>query len=405
MNVSEPGVGSSYGQEELDAIQRVLGSGESLARGPERPAFEAEFAHYCGAKHALAVSSCTAALQICAQLLRLGPEDEVICTPQSFWATVVSLVARGVRIRFADIDPRTLNLDPSTVPPLIGPRTRAIYVLHHGGNPADLTGLREVAAAHGLPIIEDCAHASGANHRGRMVGSGDLCCFSFHSLKNITTLGMGGMLTTDSDEWAEEASRYRAMGLVGETAPRAADVFSPYARPDFDLNDQSAGSWDFGYERLEGVGTNFGMGEVQAAVGRVQLRKLSGVNERRARVAARYDAAIAGIEGLSPLFVHPEDRSAWHLHTCFVDPDSGLRRDELARYLQERAGIGIVLRYWPLHLHAGLQPFGHRFGECPVCERVWFESQLNLPIGPDMPDGEVDYVCAALRDGAQTCRR
>lgn len=404
MRVSEAGVGSLYGHEELSAISRVLSCGGSLARGPERPAFEAEFAAACGARHALALSSGTAALHLCAQILRLKAGDEVICTPQTFWATVVALVARGVSIRFADIDPETLNLDPATIERHITPRTRAIYLVHHGGNPADLSAIRGIAAAHGLPVVEDCAHAPGAAYRGEPIGSGDLCCFSFHSLKNMTTLGMGGMLTTGNETWAQEASRLRAMGIVGQAVPRQG-AFGPYRKPDFDLNDQSAGSWDSGWAAIEETGTNFGMGEVQAAVGRVQLGKLPRVNARRAQIAGQYDDALRQTDALRPLCVHTEDRSAWHLYTCFVRPEAGVDRDELARTLQERAGIGIVLRFFPLHLHAGLQPYGHRYGECPVCERVWFERQLNLPIAPSMTQEQVDWVCEALADGVRACRK
>ena len=404
MRVVEHSVGSILGEEEIEAIRRVISSGQSLAWGPERMAFEEEFRTYCQARHAISVSSCTAALHLCAQVLRLGPGDEVVCTPQSFQSTTLALIARGVRVRFADIDPETLNIAPDTIEAEISPHTKAIYLVHHGGNPANMDPIRKIAAAYNIPVVEDCAHAVGAEYKGQKIGGGDLCCFSFHSLKNMTTLGEGGMLATNNDEWAAEAAALRTMGVMGETVDRGTDRIGPYAKPDSQVFDHAGISWTRDYARIDEMGTHYRMSAVQAAVGRVQLRKLDSFIAARERVAQRYTEAIAGVPGLRPVKIAAGDKSAWHLYTCFVEPDSGVDRDVFAKYLQGVHGVQIILRFWPLHLSAEHRAEGHGFGECPICEKVWFEQQINLPICAAMEDWEIDTVIAALTDGMRKCR-
>ena len=403
MKVVEHSVGAILGEEEIEAIRRVISSGQSLAWGPERTAFEEDFRAYCQARHAISVSSCTAALHLCAQVLRLGPGDEVVCTPQSFQSTTLALIARGVRVRFADIDPKTLNIAPDSIEGKINERTKAIYLVHHGGNPADMDPIRKIAAAHDIPVVEDCAHAAGTEYRGQKIGAGDLCCFSFHSLKNMTTLGEGGMLTTNNDEWAAEAGALRTMGVIGEKVDRGTDRIGPYAKPDSKVFDHAGISWTQDYAGIEELGTHYRLSAVQAAVGRVQLRKLDGFIATRARVAQRYTEAIAEIPGLRPVKVAEGDKSAWHLYTCFVEPDSGVDRDRFAKYLDNERGVQIILRFWPLHLSAEHRAEGHGFGESPICEKVWFEQQINLPICAAMEDWEIDTVIEALTDGMQEC--
>ena len=201
-NVPYAGQGSILGLEEVEAIARTLQQ-DTLAYGPRRDQFEAEFAAYTGVKYAFTTSNCTTALFLSVQLLDLGPEDEVIVTPQTFWATVRGLQSAGVSLRFGDIDSNTLNLDPKTIEAKITPRTKAIYLVHLGGLMADMDPIMEIAHRHHLFVVEDCAHAPGAEYKGRKAGSiGDIGCFSFHSLKNMSTLGEGGMITFNRDDWA-----------------------------------------------------------------------------------------------------------------------------------------------------------------------------------------------------------
>ena len=188
--VEEYPVGSIFCEEEVEAIRSVLASGDYLSRGREVELFEEEFATYCGAKYAVAVSSCGAALHIATKLLGLGEGDEVICQANAFWVTVVHLLERNVVVKCADVDPYSLNINPAQVDALITENTRAIYLVHYGGNPADLDPIREIAQRRGLSLVEDCAHAVGATYKGRRIGAdSELACFSFSTHKNITTLG------------------------------------------------------------------------------------------------------------------------------------------------------------------------------------------------------------------------
>jgi perosamine synthetase len=392
------------GDQEIDAIRAaVLGRNQSLSWGNEVAEFEKEFATYCGAAYAVAVSSCTAALDLCAQTLRLTSEDEVIATPQTFWATISALVRRRVKIRFADVDRTTLNLDPDTVIPLISERTKAIYVVHYGGNPARLGELAEIAAKHGLVVVEDCAHAPGATYGGRRIGSGDLCCFSFQSYKNMNTLGEGGMITTNHQKYAESLRKLRTTGLLGEFRPRQQQEMGRYRKPATRIMDHSFGSWDFDLTQLHEVGSNYRMSAVAAAVGRIQLGKLDGNNGARERVAALYRKRLATLGFIQPLAVAAEDTPSWHLFTCFLDPASGLDRNELLDHVQRSEAVEIVMRYFPLHLMSVVRAFGHDVGECPTCESTWFERQINLPMSASFTEADVDTVTEALRAAANRC--
>lgn len=403
--IQEPNIGSVIGAEEIEALAALLtGRKESLSWGHEIEAFEREFALLCGAEHAIAVSSGTAALDLCAQALQFKPGDQIICTPFSFWSTISAQVARGVDIRFADVEPDTMNIDPGTIEALITPRTKAIYLVHYGGNPADLDAVRAIANAHGLLVLEDCCHAPGAQYKGRTIGDGDLCCFSFHSYKNITTLGEGGMVTTNDPLFAKRIRDLRSIGIMAEGNRREQTAFGPYDKPDFDLNDHSKGSWDVDIFRVDEIGSNFRMTAPAAAVGRVQLRRLHTLNAARRSVAERFDDGLAAL-GIRPLRVRPDDRSAWHLYTCFLPPESGVDRNGLLRHLRERHDLSITLRYWPLHLNSIMRSKGHAFGESPVCERVWFEQHINLPIGPLISDALVDHIVGCIADSIESCRR
>jgi perosamine synthetase len=402
--IREPNIGSVFGAEEIDALRRLLeGRVDSLSWGPEVGLFEDEFARMCGAEHAVAVSSGTAALDLCAQALQFKAGDEIIATPFSFWSTISAQVARGVTIRFADVDPATMNIDPASIESRITPHTRAIYLVHYGGNPADLGAVRAIADAHGLLVLEDCCHAPGAQYQGRSVGSGELCCFSFHSYKNMTTLGEGGMVTTRDPMLARRVRELRSIGVLADGKPREEPVLGPYRKPDFDLDDHAKGSWDIDVLRVDQIGSNFRMSAPAAAFGRVQLRRLPAMNSARTAVAERYDEGLSSL-GLRPVTVRAGDRSAWHLYSCFLPPDLGVDRNRLLACLRKRHELCVVLRYWPLHLGSIMRSLGHTFGEAPVCERLWFEQHINLPIGPLMSDALIDRIVEAIADCLQRCR-
>lgn len=395
--IEEYPVGSLLGEQELEAIRRVIESGVPLTRGPDVDLFEQEFASYCNAEHAIAVSSCTAALRLAAQILHLGPDDEVICQANAFWATIVALIERNVNIRCADIDPNSLNVDPSTIEPLITPRTKAIYVMHHGGNPSDMETILEIADKHGLAIVEDAAHAVGAEYQGRKLGSfSDITCFSFSTMKNMTTLGEGGMITTNNKEYAEMIRGLRTSFPFGEKIKRETTDLGNYPKPKSPIFMHAGDAWDYDWLKVAEVGTSFRMTTPQAAVGRVQLKKLDDFIAIRENIAKRFNEAIENIDGLRPVSILPGCKHAWHLFTFFLDNNTGIKRDEFVYHIKENHNIDIVIRFWPIHLGGIMRMKGHNLGECPVCERVWFNEQLNLPISPQMQEWEINSIIEAL---------
>ena len=398
--VREYEVGSEFGPEEIEAVRALLESGNTLAYGPLRDKFEKEFADYCGTPFAVSVTSATTALHAATQLLQLRERDEIIGTPQTFRATYISAASRRVRIRFADIQPRTLNIDPDTVERNVTRRTRAIYVVDYGGNPVDLAPVMEIAAKHHLLVVEDAAHAPGADYRGKKIGSiADITCFSFHSLKNMNTFGEGGMLTTSRPEFAEAVKSLRTMGVIGEQRPRASQAIGPHTRPAFKISDHAGESYTKDFVRIDEWGGNYRISEVQALIGSIQLRRLDGLNRRRAEVAARYHAGLSRIDGIVTPETTPASTNVWHLYPCFLDRSViKASRDDFINYLMNTMGVEVILRYFPVHLADYMRYEGHRFGECPVCERVWFDQQLNLPINPRMPPEEVDRVVEAVRE-------
>jgi perosamine synthetase len=389
------GQGSILGLEELEAVARTMQQ-ETLAFGPCRGQFEAEFAAFTGVKYAVTTSNCTAALYLTVQLLNLGPGDEVIVPPQTFIATVRGLQAAGVRLVFADIDPNSLNLDPSTIEPKITPRTKAIYLVHMGGLMADMDPIMDIARRHNLYVVEDCAHAPGAVYKGRKAGSfGDIGCFSFHSLKNMSTLGEGGMITFNRDDWAAQVYQLKSIGSLFATQARADHRFGPYTKPAFDYYDHSEGAYSYDAMGPIKVGNNYKMTEVAAAVGSVQLRKLDGLNDMRIAIAQRLNEGLAEIDGIRVQRIPVNQKHVYHLYVFFYQPSvekSNLEKDELIRILHQEAGIQVICRYFPIHLMPDIRAQGHEFGECPVAEKVWFEQHINLPIYPTLSLSQADYM-------------
>ncbi|MFI2238484.1 DegT/DnrJ/EryC1/StrS family aminotransferase [Streptomyces chrestomyceticus] len=385
--------GSVLDEDDLAALTAVLRSEDPLSAGPWRARFEEDFRRYTGARHAMSVTSGTVALEIAISLLDLSPGDEVVATPQTFHATVQPLLDHDVRVRFCDVDPYSLNMDPERLEPLLTDRTRAILLVHYGGWPAEMDRIVELARSRGILIVEDCAHALGAVHHGRHPGTiGDIGCFSFHSSKNITTLGEGGMLTTQRDDWAERIDRLRSNQVDGVfTAARPAETATPALLPYMKYSDYIYRDL---CESVRRAGTNATLSDAAAAVGSVQLGKLDTFAGRRTEIAARLDQVLARYPGVRVQNPAPGLVHARHLYTCFV-PGGADARARLVQAL-DRRGVEIQLRYFPLHLVPEWQARGHRPGECPVAEHLWFEEQLNLPCHPGLTGRQVDRLVEAL---------
>ncbi|MFI7412525.1 DegT/DnrJ/EryC1/StrS family aminotransferase [Streptomyces sp. NPDC049627] len=387
--------GSVIGDRELNVLAQLVSSDAPLSAGGWREAFEQAFARHVGARHALSVTSGTVALEIAIQLLDLAPGDEVVVTPQTFQASIQPLLDLDVKVRFCDIDPLTLNMDPAALEPLITDRTRAVILVHYGGCPADMDAIMSLTRPRGITVIEDSAHALGATYRDRRPGAlADIATFSFHSTKNITSLGEGGMITLDRDDWAQRVSRYRNNEVDGVYAHGGTDAAkAPAALPWMMFSDEI---YDRVCAGIRNAGTNATMSEAAAAVGLAQLDRLDELVERRRLIARRLDEVIAAFPGARPLCAPEGVEHAYHLYTFLVrDRDM---RDALLRELDQR-GVEVQLRYFPLHLTPEWRFRGHGPGECPVAERLWFEQHMNLPCHPGLLDSQVDHLVDALTAG------
>lgn len=338
-----------------EAVLRVLASGRYVF-GPELEAFEDEMASYLGCAHAVGVGSGTDALLLILKALGIGPGDSVITTAFTFFATAEAIALAGARPVFADIDPRTFNIDTASVTSRIDGSAKAVVAVHLFGQPADLDGLCGLAGAAGVPLIEDCAQAAGATWRGRKVGNfGAASAFSFFPTKNLACAGDGGMVCTGDGELADAVRSLANHGQSGR-----------YVH--------------------ESIGMNSRLDEVQAAVLRVRLRRLDAWNAERAGIAGRYDSAF----GEAAPFTAPEGTHVYHQYTLRT-PD----RDALADRLTA-AGVSSRVYYpVPLHLQPVFASLGYRPGDLPACEEAAGEV-LSIPIFVGMTDEEVETACSAV---------
>jgi len=361
------------GEEEAAAAAAAVRSGW-VAQGPRVAEFEQAFAAYAGAGHGVAVSSCTTGLHLIMHLLGVGPGEEVVVPSLSFIATANAVRYVGATPVFADVDPDTANLTPSTVESVLTARTRAVLAVHQGGMPAELAGLRALCEPRGIPVVEDAACAAGSTYRGRPVGvGGPLVAWSFHPRKLLTT-GEGGMVTTDSAEWAQRLRRLREHGMSVSATDRHA-----------------AGGVLL--ETYDEVAFNYRMTDVQAAIGLVQLGRLPGMVARRRELAARYHAALADLPGLHP--VRDPDYGTTNYQSFWVllpDDFAGSRN----AVLEALAARGVSARRGIMAAHLEPAYADHPHAPLPVTERLTSRS-LILPLYHDLTEAEQDQVVDALR--------
>jgi len=357
----------SYDHSEAAAVAEVLASGWS-GTGPRVKAFEEAFAEYCGGNHCVTTASGTAALAMALRLIGIGRGDQVIIPGMTFVSAAHTVMAEGATPVFCDVLPGTLNIDPGSAASLVCSRTRAVIPVHLAGRPVDVGELSR--ALPGIPVLEDCAHASGSRFRGKHVGTAGFAgCFSFGAVKNIS-MGEGGALLLHQQEVAARASRLRWLGIDRETWDRT--------------NMDRAYWWEY---RVEETGFSCRMDDIHAAIGLVQLKKLDGANARRRQIARRYAAALSDLEEVGlPEEDSEESVSSWHMYRIEAQ-----RRDRLNQYLGEK-GISTGVHYKPLNLYAcyGRQP------RLPVAEAA-FSRILTLPVYPDLTDQQVDLVADSIR--------
>ncbi len=374
----EPMLGGWYTEEEIDAVVRAIRSSMDWTVGfgfycDEIVEFEENFAEYCGTEHAVSITSAGAGLEMAMMALDLQPEDEVISPAINFPAADYSIIGQGAKLVFCEVDPETLCADPADVEKRITPNTRAINVTHMNGLSADMDALLEVAERnphpqHGpLKVIGDAARACGGGYKGTKIGKkGWMTVFSFHTMKLMTTLGEGGMITTDDPDLHE---RLRAIRM-----------------------------WGVG---TDGWGANYKMTKIQAAVGLVQLRRLDEMNARRYEMARQRTELLQNIPELTLPSEPPGYKHTYYLYTCLVPRQwSGQKRDRLMAMLKEDYGVGCEIANPPTYES---RPFVRKHTEgqrLPLSEELG--ARIFCPcLHPLMSEEDNEYVAAAITDAVE----
>jgi dTDP-4-amino-4,6-dideoxygalactose transaminase len=366
------------GREEERAVLRVLRS-RWLSSGPVTEKFEKAFSEYLGGGYAIAVSNGTAALHVALASLGIREEDEVILPSLTFVATANAVLYVGAKPVFADITGfDDLNISPQEIESRITPRTKAIMVMHYGGYPCDMPSIMEIAKRHGLYVVEDAAHAPGAEYQGKKCGVlGDIGCFSFFSNKNLVT-GEGGMVVTRGKEWAERARGMRSHGM-------------------------RALSWDKYHGRLssydiERLGYNYRTTEIHSALGLVQLKKLDRNNRRRKKLIEIYRKELQEAKEISIPFSHSKGIPSYHLLPILVAPS--IDRNRVMEKLKD-FGIQSSIHYPPVHLFSLYRnQFGYRKGDLLKTEEV-SQREMTLPLHPLLDTADVKWIVKKLKEAIQ----
>jgi dTDP-4-amino-4,6-dideoxygalactose transaminase len=363
----------NIGEEELQRVERVFRS-LFLTTGDEVSEFEQGLASYLGLPSTVAVTSCTAAMQLALLASGIGPGDEVITTPVTFIGTANSVIMAGATPVFADVDRATANIDPAAVEAAITERTRAIMPVHLYGQMCDMTAIGDIARKRGLVVVEDAAHSLESEWNGRKPGHyGDFACFSFYATKNITS-GEGGAISSRDAAKTELLKKLRLHGFDKSAQERYSNHFERY---DVDV---------FGWK--------YNMDNIHAAILVEQLGKLEGFLARRAEIYERYADAFRGVDGIEIHARRPEARHACHLFTILVDR---ARRDRILEEIQNR-GVGVSVNFYPVHLMTYYRErYGYRPGAYPVAEDIGART-ISLPLYPKLTEQEIDYVVKTVID-------
>ncbi len=361
-------------ETEIEAVSEVLAS-KWISTGARVREFERAFAELIGVKHAIAVSSCTAALHLSLVVTGIGIDDEVITTPYTFTATAEAIRYVGAKPVLVDINPETLNIDVNRIEKAITPKTKALMPVHIAGLPCEMDMLHHICQKHNLLLIDDAAHAIPAEYKGQSIGTlGDLTAFSFYANKNITT-AEGGMITTNSDAYAEPLRTMRLHGIDKDAWARQSK--------------RSIWRYDITTE-----GYKYNMTDIQAAMGLCQLMKINKMHERRQNIIQIYNDELSKIPQINvPAAPDEMSKHAWHLYIIQLND---VDRDQFVEKLRDE-NIECSVHYVPLHLFDFYQKqYGYSVGDFPCAEQV-FEKVVSLPLHPALTESDVHVVINTIK--------
>ena len=356
----------------FQAVVDVLQS-DFLTTGPKIAEFEQTVADYVGAKYAVAISNGTSALHAACFAAGIGPGDEVITTPLTFAASANCVLYCGGTPVFADVDPKTYNIDPEDIQRKITDRTKAIIAVHLAGQPCDMDAIHSIAREHGLIVIEDGAHALGSVYKGKKVGSmSDMTTFSFHPVKPITT-GEGGMIVTDNEDFYKKMILFRSHGITRDDS----------------MMTRNDGPWF--YQQFD-LGYNYRITDIQCALGCSQMKKLDRFLALRKEIVAHYNEAFADCDNIITPYQLSDTESGWHLYIVQV---KNCDRRQVFEKMREK-GIGVNVHYIPVYMHPYYQEHGYENVHCANAEEI-YSHIISLPLYPGLTSEQQDYVIDTLK--------
>lgn len=359
-------------QDDIQAVVDVLQS-DFLTTGPKIAEFEQTVADYVGAKYAVAISNGTSALHAACFAAGIGPGDEVITTPLTFAASANCVLYCGGTPVFADVDPKTYNIDPEDIQRKITDRTKAIIAVHLAGQPCDMDAIHSIAREHGLIVIEDGAHALGSVYKGKKVGSmSDMTTFSFHPVKPITT-GEGGMIVTDNEDFYKKMILFRSHGITRDDS----------------MMTRNDGPWF--YQQFD-LGYNYRITDIQCALGCSQMKKLDRFLALRKEIVAHYNEVFADCDNIITPYQLSDTESGWHLYIVQV---KNCDRRQVFEKMREK-GIGVNVHYIPVYMHPYYQEHGYENVHCANAEEI-YSHIISLPLYPGLTSEQQDYVIDTLK--------
>jgi len=365
-------------ESEFEQVKEALESGW-ITTGPKTKEFERQFAEAVGARHAIAVNSCTAAMHLALEAIGLQRGDEVITTPYTFAATAEVIRYFDAKPVFVDIEPVTLNIDPSRIEKAVTSKTRAIIPVHIAGASADLAAIQEIANKHSLRVIEDAAHAFPSTYQGQSIGSiSDFTCFSFYATKTITT-GEGGMITTNNDEWAD---RCRIMALHGISR----DAWKRYTEQ---------GNW---YYEVVAPGYKYNLTDIASGIGLAQLKKANRMLSRRKEIASQYNKAFGCRKEFQIPLKADTPGHAWHLYLLRLNSERcAISRNQFIDEMKARK-IGTSVHFIPLHMHPYYRTtYKYNVSDFPIASAE-YSRVVSLPLYSKMKDSDATDVIECVLD-------